>query len=113
MGACFVLNNLLEGVQESIALILICFNFNVEFVIDLYTFFFDVATIEIFQLVSSIILVSRLKFDVDLNFDVVEEIPTELTKIPGILCVKEKKTIPTPVTNIKHINVLKPSSANL
>ena len=89
MGAGFVLNNLLEGVQESIALILLCFNFNVEFVIDLYTFIFDVAAIEIFQLVSSITLVSRLKFDVVFNFDVVEEIPTELTKVPGVLCVKK------------------------
>ena len=50
-----------------------------------------------------ITLIRSLKFDVVFNFDVIEEISTELTEVPGVLCVEEQKTVSTPGINILTI----------
>ena len=99
LGARVVLNNLLEGIQQSEALVLLFlwFSFNVEFIVlNLDIFFFDVTAIELFHLLFFITLIRRLKFDVVFNFDVAEEISTELTEVPRILSVEEQKTVSTP-----------------
>ena len=100
-------DNLLEGVQQSEALVLLLllsFNFDVEFVVlNLNIFLFDVAAINIFHLVLLITLIRSLKFDVVFNFDVIEEISTELTEVPGVLCVEEQKAVSTPEINISSI----------
>ena len=39
------------------------------------------------------------KFDVVFNFDVIEEISTDLTEVPRVLCVEEQKAVSTPEIN--------------
>ena len=102
LGVRHVLNNLLEGVQQSEAfvLLLLWFSFDVEFVvIDLDIFFFDVAAIETFHLLFLITLIRGLKFNVVFNFNVAKEISTELTEVSGVLSVEEQQTVTAPVNN--------------
>ena len=63
-------------------------------------FFFNNGAIEVFLLVFLITLIRRLKFDVVFNFDVTEEISTELTEVPGVLFIEEQKTVSTPGTRM-------------